>query len=172
MHEEARRSRDARRAKQRLFEMTDAFCDAHLDADYKRLCRKMIEKLARKRPPPFLRGRLDIWAAGIVYALGSANFLFDKSFRPYISAADLCAHFGTKPGSTAQKAAAIRDLFDLDLFSNSEFQTKRMKADMAPVEEMMRQLETRLIADACRPNCRRPRRRRARAGSLLTATIR
>ena len=134
--------------KQRLTDRTDAFCEAHLNAEYKRLCRKMIDKMARKRPPPFLRGRLDIWAAGIVYALGSANFLFDKSFKPYLSATDLCAHFGTHPGTTAQKAAVVRDLFDLDLFGSTEFLTKHMKAGLAPMEEVMRQLETRLIEDA------------------------
>jgi hypothetical protein len=68
-----------------LIQMTAAFCQQHADGEYERLCRKLIEKMARKRAVPFLSGRVEIWAAAIVYALGSINFLFDKSSPPYAS---------------------------------------------------------------------------------------
>lgn len=42
-------------------------------------------KLGRKREVPFQRGKIEIWAAAVVYAIGSPNFLFDKSFEPYMS---------------------------------------------------------------------------------------
>jgi hypothetical protein len=60
-----------------LIEMTDGFADRHLDEEYKMLCRKLINKMSRKRQVPFLSGRLDIWAASVVYALGQINFLFN-----------------------------------------------------------------------------------------------
>jgi len=56
--------------KDTLIEMTDGFADRYLDEDYKMLCRKLIDKMSRKRQVPFLSGRLEIWAAAVVYALG------------------------------------------------------------------------------------------------------
>jgi len=69
---------------QKLLEMTGMFCREYLDEDYKQLCAKLIGKMSRKRGVPFLSGRIEIWAAAVVYALGSINFLFDKSFKPYV----------------------------------------------------------------------------------------
>ena len=66
----------------RITALTDAFCDARLDEEYRDLCRKLAAALARKRPSPLERGKPEVWACGIVHALGSANFLFDKSFQP------------------------------------------------------------------------------------------
>ncbi len=127
--------------KRQLTEITTAFCDARLNADYKRLCKKLINQMARMRPAPFLRGRLEIWAAGIIHALGSVNFLFDKSFEPYVSASEIAQHFGVAPGSASQKAAAIREMFDLNHF-NAEFTTKDMQRKLAPTLDMLAQMET------------------------------
>ncbi|HZP80702.1 MAG TPA: DUF6398 domain-containing protein [Chthonomonadaceae bacterium] len=132
--------------KQQLLDLTGAFCDARLNADYKRLCKKLIDRMARKRPPPFLRGKPEIWAAGIVHALGSMNFLFDKSFKPYASATDIAAYFGVAPGSAAQKASAIRDMFKLDFF-NTEYLTKQMQEKMAPTFDAILQMEQLLSGD-------------------------
>ena len=66
---------------EKLIEMTSGFCQECLDEEYQELCEKLIRKMARKRNVPFLSGRIDIWAAAIVYAIGSINFLFDQSFE-------------------------------------------------------------------------------------------
>lgn len=125
--------------KKQLLELTSAFCDAHLNKDYKKLCTDLIEKMARKRPPPFLRGRLEIWAAGIVHALGSVNFLFDRSSPLYISANDIAAYFQVAPGSASQKAGAVRDMFNLNHFS-TEYLTEDMQEKMAPTFELLEQM--------------------------------
>lgn len=111
--------------KRELTEMTAAFCQQHVDGEYERLCRKLIEKMARKRTVPFLSGRLDIWAAAIIYALGSINFLFDKSFRPHATTDAICDYFQVSKRTVAQKAKLIRDMFKLEYF-NPEFSTERM----------------------------------------------
>lgn len=98
---------------QKLIKMTSDFCDVYLDEDYKRLCEKLIRKMSRKRIVPFLSGRIEIWAAAIVYAIGSINFLFDRSFKPYVSAEDICNYFNTSKSTTSQKAKVIRDMFKL-----------------------------------------------------------
>ena len=61
----------------------------------KQLCEKLIRKMSRKRNVPFLSGRMEIWAAAVIHALGSINFLFDPNFEPYIGAADISDYFGT-----------------------------------------------------------------------------
>ena len=33
-----------------------------------------------------MSGKLEIWAAGIIHAIGIVKFLFDKSSEPYASA--------------------------------------------------------------------------------------
>lgn len=111
---------------QKLVEMTTAFCREYLDEDYKQLCEKLIMKMSRKRVVPFLSGRMEIWAATVVYALGSINFLFDKSFEPYATGEDICNFFGTSKSTTAQKSKVIRDMFKMGYYDR-EFSTHHMK---------------------------------------------
>ncbi|HPZ75666.1 MAG TPA: DUF6398 domain-containing protein [Thermosynergistes sp.] len=110
---------------QKLIEMTARFCDEHLDEEYKQLCEKLIRKMSRKRNVPFLSGRIEIWAAAIVYAIGSINFLFDRNFEPYVSGDDICNYFGTSKSTTSQKAKLIRDMFKLEHWDR-EFSTSQM----------------------------------------------
>jgi Domain of unknown function (DUF6398) len=64
---------------EQIVTLTDPFCAERLDAEYGALIRRLIAKLARKRPSPFERGDLRIWAAASIYAVGSVNFLFDRT---------------------------------------------------------------------------------------------
>ncbi len=92
---------------------TDAFCRAHLNDSYMHLCRAMAAVLSRKRPSPLESGRIGSWVAGIVYALGQVNFLFDKLSEPYISAVDLCARLNVSKGTASSKARLIGDMLDI-----------------------------------------------------------
>jgi len=96
-----------------IIHLTDAFCRDHLDDEYAQLCRNLAAALARKRPSPLARGKPHIWACGIVYALGTVNFLFDKTQTPHLRADELCELFGVSQSSAANKAKQIRDLFDM-----------------------------------------------------------
>jgi len=93
--------------------LTDAVCREHLDEDYAQLARSMAAALARKRPSPLERGRKDVWAASIVYCLGTVNFLFDKSQAPYLSAEALADLFSVSQKTAANKARQIRDVLDI-----------------------------------------------------------
>jgi len=66
--------------------LTDAVCLAVLDEEYADLALRAAAKLARKRPSPLVGGRRATWAAGIVYALGQANFLSDPASEPCVTA--------------------------------------------------------------------------------------
>jgi hypothetical protein len=93
--------------------LTDAFCRAHLDEDYAQLARQGTAALCRQRPSPLTTGHLKTWACGIVYALGSVNFLFDKSQTPSMRAAELCVAFGVSPSTGSAKAKAVREALDM-----------------------------------------------------------
>jgi hypothetical protein len=94
----------------KVLAVIEAFCDEHLDEEYTEICARMTAKLARKRPSPLQRGRADIWAAGVVYAVGQVNFLFDPAQRPHLSADQLSESLGVKKTTMANKATLIRGM--------------------------------------------------------------
>ena len=96
-----------------IIDLTDAVCRQHLNEEYATLARQLTAALGRKRPSPLLSGKPGSWACGILYALGTVNFLFDKSNQPFMSAEDLCAAFGLRKSTGANKSKQIRDLFGM-----------------------------------------------------------
>lgn len=96
-----------------ITKLSDAVCRKHLDEEYAELARLMAAALARKRPSPLARGRKDIWAAAIVYSLGSVNFLFDKSQVPHMRAGELSDLFGVSQKTAANKSRQIWDILEI-----------------------------------------------------------
>lgn len=96
--------------------LTDRFCEMHLNEEYAALCRKLAEKLARKRPSPILCGSPNTWASGIVRTIGWVNFLHDKSQTPHMRLIDIDAVFGISESSGAAKLAAIRKMLKIYYF--------------------------------------------------------
>ncbi|MGL6097744.1 MAG: DUF6398 domain-containing protein, partial [Fimbriiglobus sp.] len=96
--------------------LLDRFCKEHLNEEYAVRCRKLAEKLGRKRPSPLLHGSPNAWASGIVRAVGGVNFLHDKSQTPYMRSTDIDHYLGTSPSSGAAKLAAIRKMFKMHQF--------------------------------------------------------
>ena len=93
--------------------MTDAVCREHLNEEYAELCRELAAALCRKRPSPVERGKLETWACGIVYTIGSCNFLFDKTQTPHLTTDQLCALFGVAKSTASAKATQIRKMFNI-----------------------------------------------------------
>ncbi|MFH1984011.1 MAG: DUF6398 domain-containing protein [Pseudomonadota bacterium] len=60
------------------------------------------------------RGRQEIWAAAIVYAIAQLNFLFYTDDPLDVTPEDINTFFGTKPGSVSSKARQIRHTLDID----------------------------------------------------------
>jgi len=92
------------------------FCEEYLNEEYADVSLLMLEKLCRKRPSPLLHGRPNTWACGIVYTIGSNNFLFDKSQTPYMRASDLAEEFGISQSTAGSKAAEIKKLLHIGVF--------------------------------------------------------
>jgi len=119
----------------KLLTATGTFCAQKLDEDYFKLCEKLILKMGRKRDVPFKRGKVEIWAAAVVYAIGSINFLFDKSFEPYMASDKISEYFEVKKSTVSSKAKIIKDMFDLCHFS-PEFSTQKMN-ESSPFNNMV-----------------------------------
>ena len=112
--------------KNQILNLIKEFCIQNLDDDYFELSERLLNKLGRKRDVPFMSGKIEIWAAAVIHALGTINFLFDKSFEPYTTVEEINVFFGTNKSSTGQKSKVIRDLLNLGYF-DSEFSTQRAK---------------------------------------------
>lgn len=96
--------------------VTDAVCASHLDAEYARLARRLIERLGRRRPTPIVRGDARIWAAGVLYAVGQVNFLFDRTQTPHLTTGELASAAGVKQTTMANKAGTINRLLDIGMY--------------------------------------------------------
>ncbi len=99
-----------------IIRLLDRFCHEHLNEEYAVLCRKLAEKLARKRPSPLLHGSPNAWASGIVRAIGGVNFLHDKSQKPFMRSTDIDHYLGISSSTAAAKLAAIRKMLRMYQF--------------------------------------------------------
>jgi hypothetical protein len=90
--------------------LTNEFCREHLNEDAAELSRSAIAALCRKRPTPLRMGRLDTWACAVIYSVGQANFLFNKTSNPSMTAAGLCAHFKVAVNTGRGRAKHVQEL--------------------------------------------------------------
>ena len=72
-----------------IVRLTDAFCDQHLNSEYRDLARDMTAALCRKRPSPLASGQPRTWGGAILYELGRVNFLSDPSTQPRLRGASV-----------------------------------------------------------------------------------
>ena len=103
-------------SKEQIIDVTDAACREHLDEEYGLLTRRLVARLARKRPSPLTRGDARIWAAGAIYAVGQVNFLFDRTQTPHMTAKQLAEALGVVQTTMANKAGIINRLLDIGIF--------------------------------------------------------
>ncbi|QEL17826.1 DUF6398 domain-containing protein [Limnoglobus roseus] len=88
--------------------LIDEFCREHLNEEYAGLCRKLAEKLARKRPSPLVGGKPQTWACGIVRTIGWVNFLDDRSQTPHMKLTAIDKAFGVGESTGQGKSMLIR----------------------------------------------------------------
>lgn len=68
----------------RITELATSFCAQQLNDEYFALAEEVIGKLSRKSPSPLLRGKEEIWAAGVIHAIGHVNFLYDEEYQKMV----------------------------------------------------------------------------------------
>ena len=101
---------------QAISDVADAGCREHLDEEYARLARRIVARLARKRPSPLARGDVRTWGAGAIYALGHMNCLFDRGQTPHMTAGELAEALGVVKTTMANKAGVINRVLGLSVF--------------------------------------------------------
>jgi hypothetical protein len=98
-----------------IVQLADAFCTQHLDDNYRKLIIGATAALSRKRPSPLARGKENIWAAAIVHAVGTVNFLFDSSQKPHCRAPQIYEFFGTAASTSQNKSKEIREILGMSM---------------------------------------------------------
>ena len=93
--------------------LIDQVCKEHLNEEYAVLCRKLAEKLGRKRPSPLVSGKPNSWACGIVRTIGWVNFLDDKSQTPHMKLTAIDKAFGVGESTGQGKSMLIRKMFKI-----------------------------------------------------------
>lgn len=95
-----------------IVRLIDGFCKAHLNDEYRDLCREMALSLCRPRSP-ILKGKAEGWAAGIVYMIGRVNFLSDPSQDPHMRSEDVALGFGVAMATMHNRGKFVRESFKL-----------------------------------------------------------
>src|ERR1700675_4304547 len=116
--------------------LIDAFCKEHLNNEYADLCRRLTEKLARKRPSPLVSGKPNTWACGIVRTIGWVNFLDDKSETPYMKMTAIDKAFGVGESTGQGKSMLIRKMLKIKPMDPAWSLRSRM--DQNPMAWMIR----------------------------------
>jgi hypothetical protein len=93
--------------------MIETFGQDKLNPTYTDLALKLCARISRMRKLSIERGRIEIWAAAIVYVIARLNFLFDPENETNVTADELCAFFGTKKTTVSSKAGLIQKACDL-----------------------------------------------------------
>lgn len=86
-----------------IIRVIDDVCAKHLNDEYKTLAHKLAAALARKRPSPLTRGKPEVWACGILYALGSVNFLWTNRKRRTCARMNCVKRAASVPRAAAPK---------------------------------------------------------------------
>lgn len=88
--------------------LTDAFCELHLNEEYRQMIRRVVGALARKRPSPLLKGKENVWAAAATHAVGRVNFLDDPTQTPHCKPKLIYEFFGIAESTGQNKSKEIR----------------------------------------------------------------
>lgn len=100
-----------------IAELISQFCCECLNEEFLDVCLHVLKKLSRKRPSPLSTGKTGTWACGIVYAVASNNFVFDRSQSYYMAAQDIADMFGLSKSMAQTQGAKIKKLLNMTYFA-------------------------------------------------------
>jgi hypothetical protein len=91
---------------------TDKFCEVHLNAEYRDICRELIV-IASNAGITFGSGKAQGWAAGIIATIGYVNFFGDPTQPYHMSNAEIAKGVGTSLATLQSKTKIIRETLDI-----------------------------------------------------------
>ncbi len=100
-----------------IAELASTAARALFDDEYVTLVRRVVADAARVDPDLFARGRPDIWASGVVYAVAQLNDIIGSWGPMSVFSDDLTSRLAGAPGTITAKAAKIRDRVGDDRWS-------------------------------------------------------
>ena len=109
-------SKDVKSILEAIVRITDDFCREHLNDEYGELCRKLAEKLSRKRPSPLLSGKPTTWASGIVRTIGWVNYLDDRTTEPHMKLTAIDKALGVGESTGQGRSKTIRTILRIRSF--------------------------------------------------------
>jgi len=116
-------------------ELLNNFCHEVLNSDeYAQICFKILDKLEAHPKKPLTTDNESLWAASIVHAAGSINFLFNSTSDPTISLTEFFLFFDTSHSSIKNKSIQIQSLLNLTPY-NSLYQIKK-GIDENPIDKI------------------------------------
>lgn len=83
------------------------FVAKHLSEEYAGLVTKFLDVLEKKHPALLRQGDIKIYAAGVVHALASHNFLFGKGADYQTSPGEIADFYGIKQSGMGQRSAQL-----------------------------------------------------------------
>lgn len=92
-----------------------SFSDEYLDDEFKSINVKLANELVGRDDISFEDDDVEMWACGIVFAVGQLNFLFDGLYHPHITRDDVCGYFAVGRINANNKARDIRRILNLKL---------------------------------------------------------
>ncbi len=100
-------------------EIASVAARAIFDDEYVTLVRRLTADAARSNPGLFARGKVDIWASGVIYAVAQLNGLFSGWGAMAVSAEHLTGRLAGASGTISSKAASIREAIGEGLWSSN-----------------------------------------------------
>ena len=92
-----------------------SFCDEKLNDEYKELCLHALQKLCCQWNEPLAKGKDNMWAAGIVYAIAqNCNLIGNRDIfmsRPefHLTSDEISSYFSVSKGGMQAKAKNIKE---------------------------------------------------------------
>ena len=123
-------TKDVKTVLEAIVAMTDEFCREHLNNEYAELCRKLAERLSRKRPSPLLRGNVKTWACGIIRTIGWVNFLDDRTTQPHMKLTAIDKALGVGESTGQGKSMEIRKMLKIRPFDMEWTLPSRMEDNL------------------------------------------
>jgi hypothetical protein len=120
-----------------IAKLIQQFCNERLNEEFLDVSMHVLKKLSRKRPSPLVSGKVNTWACGIVYAIASNNFVFDKSQNYYMTAQDVADGFGLSKSTAQSQASKINKMLKISCFT-PEYVIVSLRDDKDGLINMMR----------------------------------
>ena len=90
------------------------FCRSKLNNYYKDICLNILKDLASHPNNPLKRGKVNIWAAGIVCAVSQFTPMFEKYETTHTSIKEVCFFFDVKNPTVYSKARSIMKMLNIE----------------------------------------------------------